>query len=243
MSDFFLLTRHDNRLFITVRFPITMRAWRFDFYRVEKFPIAIPDNEHTCTLLTDTTFCIAVPTQTRRGYIVFQTADDATFRNGVLDLTVNNLIILSYARKHCIMSLFRGITDVNALCTFSVLHSQSQPSVSPLLHNRVLFNNVDSLDLICPTANRYNITGCRLCVYTLHCGCALRTPYAIVPAMFSTCTPHVDNTTILHSLSFYSSFSHLKNWVVWSVRRLPILKLKLTCLLSKLSYISINKGI
>ena len=73
---------------------------------MEKFPIAIPDNEHTSTLLADTTFCTAVPTQTRRGYIVFQTADDATFRNGVLDLTVNNLIILPYARKHCIMSLF-----------------------------------------------------------------------------------------------------------------------------------------
>ena len=176
---------------------------------MEKFPIAIPDNEHTCTLLTDTTFCIAVPTQTRRGYIVFQTADDATFRNGVLDLTVNNLIILSYARKHCIMSLFRGITDVNALCTFSVLHSQSQPSVSPLLHNRVLFNNVDSLDLICPTANRYNITGCRLCVYTLHCGCALRTPYAICTGyvfyLYAPRRQHDDITFLIVLQQFFSS--------------------------------------
>ena len=50
-----------------------MRSSRFDFYRVlEQFPIAIPDNEHTSTLLTDTTFGIAVPTQTRRGYIVFK---------------------------------------------------------------------------------------------------------------------------------------------------------------------------
>jgi len=68
-----------------------MRASRFDFYRGHKFPIAIPDNGH-CTLLTDTTFGKAGPTQTCRGYIVFQTADDATFRNGVLDLTVNNQI-------------------------------------------------------------------------------------------------------------------------------------------------------
>jgi len=53
-------------------------------------------------MLTDTTFGIAVPTQTRRGYIVFQTADYATFRNGVLDLTVNNLTIVPHAHKHCI---------------------------------------------------------------------------------------------------------------------------------------------
>ena len=100
-----------------------MRASRFDFYRGHKFLIAIPDNEHTSTLLTDTIYGIAVPTQTRRGYIVFQTADDATFRNGVLDLKVNNLIILRYAHKHCIMSLFRdSVTDVNTFCTFSVLH-------------------------------------------------------------------------------------------------------------------------
>ena len=79
--------------------------------------------------------------------------------------------------------------------------SQSQPTVIPLLHNRVLLNNVDSLDLIYPTASRYNITGCRLCIYTLHCGCALRTPYAIVPATFSTCAPHVDNMTVLHGFN------------------------------------------
>ena len=100
------------------------------------------------------------------------------------------------------MSSFRdSITDVNTLCTFSVLHSQSQPTVIPVLHNSVLFNNVDSLDLICSTANRYNITGCRLCMYTLQRGCALRTPYTIVPATFSTCTSHVDNTTVLHGFN------------------------------------------
>ena len=72
---------------------------------MEQFRIAIPDNEHTSTLLTDTIYGIAVPTQTRRGYIVFQTADDATFRNGVLDLTVTNMIILPYTHKHCIHSI------------------------------------------------------------------------------------------------------------------------------------------
>ena len=60
MSDF-LVTRHENRLFITLRIPITMSSSRYDFNRVEKFPVRVPDNQNMSTVLTDTTFGIGVP--------------------------------------------------------------------------------------------------------------------------------------------------------------------------------------
>jgi len=201
MSDF-LVTRHENRLFITLRIPITMSSSRYDFYRVEKFPVRVPDNQNMSTVLTDTTFGLGVPVHMPIGYMVFQNSEQATFRHGILDLTESDITITPYSYKHCIMALFRDdIINVKNLCTFAVVRSQPQPMVIHLLHNRVLLNHVQSFDLVCGTESRLNVTACKLCEYTIPCGCALSTPQAIVPATISSCVPHVDNTTVLHGFN------------------------------------------
>ena len=164
MSDF-LVTRHHNRLFITLRMPITMQSSHYEFYQVQTFPIAVPDNPETSTVLEVNVYGLAIPTQMPVGYMVFSRPEQTVFRNGILDLTESDIPVFPNAYEHCIMALFSDdVASVNDLCTFSVIRNAPKPSVIHLMYNRVLLVNVESFDLICGTERNRNVTACKLCV-------------------------------------------------------------------------------
>ena len=201
MSDF-LLTKHDHRLYVTLRLPITTRSPHFELFKIETFPVNVPDNPTLATVLKDPPFAIAVPTRLPIAYIVFQTAEQVNIVEGMFDISISDVSLLPYAYKHCITALYRDmIRDVNDFCTFSVIRRNLQPSVIHLLDNRVLLSNVPTVQLNCGRNDVRNSTGCELCVFHIPCGCALFTPYTIVQATFSSCSDTPDNITMLHGLN------------------------------------------
>ena len=52
MSDI-PLTKHDHRLYITLRIPITMRSPHSQLLKIETFPVYVPDNPTLATVLKD----------------------------------------------------------------------------------------------------------------------------------------------------------------------------------------------
>jgi len=52
MSDF-LLTKHDHRLYVTLCTPMTMRSPHFQLFKIETFPVYVPDNPTLATVLKD----------------------------------------------------------------------------------------------------------------------------------------------------------------------------------------------
>ena len=145
MSDF-MVTCHDNRLFITLRIPITMRSSRYKFYLIQKSSVSVLDNPDSLSILDENIFGIAVPVHVPLGHTIFQTQEQAVFRKGILDLTENDMAILPYSYKHCIIAIFRdSIVEVKSSCNFIVARKSPDPLVVHLVRNRVLLNNVDSV--------------------------------------------------------------------------------------------------
>ena len=205
LSDFMVTRmsdRNGHRLYITLRLPITLMSSHFKFYRLDTFPVYIPDNPQLATILTEPAFGIGIPQDVPMTYIIFHTSDQTKMVNGILDLTHSDVSLLPHTFKHCLMALFvDSVTDVNALCSFSVIHKKVQPSITHLINSKVALSNVETVKLICDRHDVTNVTGCDLCVFEIPCGCALVTPFTVVPASVSQCVHHVENTTVLHGIN------------------------------------------
>ena len=115
-------------------------------------------------------------------------------------LTHSDVSLVPYTFKHCLMALFHdSVSDVNALCSFSVIHKKLQPSVTHLINSKVVLSNVETVKLVCNRHDIINVTGCDLCVFDIPC--ALVTAFTVTPASVSQCVHNVENTTVLHGIN------------------------------------------
>ena len=102
MSD-----RNGHRLYITVRLPITLLSSHFKFYRLETFPVYIPDDPKLATILTEPAYGIGVPQDVPMTYIVFHTPDQTKIVNGILYFTHSDVSLVhsNIASWHCFMTV------------------------------------------------------------------------------------------------------------------------------------------
>ena len=146
----------------------------------------IPDNPKLATILTEPAYGIGVLQDVPTTCIVFHTPDQTKIVNGILDLTHSDVSLVPYTFKHCLMALFHdSVSDVNALCSFSVIHKKLQPSVTHLINSKVVLSNVETVKFVCDRHDITNVTGCDLCVFDIPCGCALVTAFTVTPASVS----------------------------------------------------------
>ena len=119
MSDI-PLTKHDHRLYVTLRIPITMRSPRSQLFKIETFPAYVPDNPTLATVLKHQPFTIAVPTRVLIAYIVFQTAEQVNIAEGMFDISVSDVSLLPYEysialQRYIAMSFVMSMTFVPLL--------------------------------------------------------------------------------------------------------------------------------
>jgi len=153
------------------------------------------------TVLTSKPYAIAVAKRFSRVYIVFDDAHDANIKNGMLDVSLGGVNVVPLSYQSCLMALFHdSVADVKELCSFTVNRQVVKPTIIHLDEQRVLISAVDEFQLYC-RSELQNVTGCRLCIYTVPCGCAVVYPDAIIPATVSKCLPGISNMTKLHGFN------------------------------------------
>jgi len=175
----------------------------YTLYEFQTFPIPVPGSGHDnhVTMIQDLPYDIAFDTKTREEYyLLFPSKPDFVDSDFFYALQPSEPVRSFSHQNTCASALLMNDRQsILQLCKFQLRPESVVPSIIPLSRSEILVTNVSSLEYIC---DRRHVTtkGCTQCQVTIPCRCHLQRPF-ILPQRLTTCAPHPDNVTQLHTVN------------------------------------------
>ncbi len=184
--------RTDNKLYITVTFPMTSGIDSFTVYYAYLIPMPLNQTSSHATQLAHVNKYIAIDTSS--GYFIeLDDADTAVCTKGARWHCPHLLPQRSVVDATCLSALFLEQTkQINDLCEYSIVPNGVKPFMREINDGEILITNIPTLTLTCGTDQKSEkkvIQGCTQCVLPVPCHCSVSAGPFIIPARFSNCDP------------------------------------------------------
>jgi hypothetical protein len=167
----FVFSRHHNKIFITMSFPLSLTSTPLTLYKVIalKMP-ADPESKHV-SFIRELPKFVAYH-QSQDWYLEFQSMPQIS--NGNLYLIQQNPTTLkNRANLTCFLAVMKLDREIiQRLCQFVAQPNAAEQQVLVLGNGRLLLQFVEKYTLACPNETRIH-QGCQICVLEILCFCRL----------------------------------------------------------------------
>ena len=185
----FVYLRHDSKLYITVKFPMSPHAKPLSLFKVLSFAVPVNDTSNHATQLLDLPEFFAL-THDLQFYSTFQHVDFSTCTRTKHLVCNFNKALTPVTQETCIMALFANNKQlVNRHCNFRVLLNHLSPQIIEMSKSSILVYKSPILELDCKTGKRM-IKGCNFCTLTIPCECSVTTTQLYLPPRLAACQNH-----------------------------------------------------
>ena len=214
--DHFFFHRQDNKIMITLKFPIGTLHKPLTLYKVKNFPVPLNISSKHATSILDLPHYIAITHD--QSYYAEISKDQLAYcksYNKLFYCNVN-IALTHFSFTKCVLALFKDDrTTIRNTCNFRFMPHSLQSSLEQLNQTHLLIYNISSLTLKCDNSSTI-VDGCTFCILKLPCNCELITNQYYLPQRWDGC--HHDTTTIskvhpvnLALLQEYFTENELKN--------------------------------
>ena len=172
-SGDFLLTIHNNTLFITVSFPLSATENALSVYKMHIFPVLFNQDSQHMTILNDENKFFLIDEQMQTGFI--QSKNTPRIKHRLLEVSRNNYVLRTMNSDSCILALFsdneRGVSQ---WCDFHYLPNVRKPTIFPVGHFKFVFVDISNISLLCKNNSRVVQFNTSQIIYEQPCWCAIQ---------------------------------------------------------------------
>ena len=184
----FSVIREDNKMLITIEFPIAS-AETFQLFKVYAFPIPVNHTSQHGTKLTHVPDYIAI-TDDKQFYTTLSNNEISYCKNTKQERYCKSRPPLSaVSKKNCIANLLlNNRKEIRQYCKFSFLTDELHPHMLHISDNKVIVYQMSKLILECPGNKRSIVPGCdTFCLMTIPCKCVLITNEIVFQSPLTQC--------------------------------------------------------
>ena len=214
--DHFFFHRQNNKIMITLKFPIGTLHKPLSLYQVKNFPVPLNNSSKHVTSILDLPHYFAI-THDQTYYTEISKNQLAQCKNyNKLYFCDFNVALTHSTFPKCVLALFND--DRNATrttCDFRFIPHGLTSSLEQLNQTHFILYNISTLTLQCDNTSTV-VNGCAFCILKLPCNCEVITNQYYLPKRWDGC--HHDSTTIskvhpvnLALLQEYFTENELKN--------------------------------
>lgn len=202
-SNKFLFARHNNDLFVTVKFPISSQRLPLKLYKVISLPVPTSENvtsKMQATQLLSLSDYFAI-TPHHDYFLSLNSQDLPDCVHGTLILCFSNWPQSPITVPDCTIALFaNNVQQVKELCNFRYLQKVLNSNIIELSSTSVLLYNTPTVVLDCPSEKRV-LKGCAFCIFHIPCRCSLSTETLFFAPRLVSCYENVSNFSVVHPVN------------------------------------------
>ncbi|XP_062603682.1 uncharacterized protein LOC134265486, partial [Saccostrea cucullata] len=199
----FLFARHNNNLFITVKFPISSQRLPLNLYKVISLPVPTSENVtskmQATQLLSLSDYFAITP---HHDYFLSLNSKELTdCVHGTSILCYSNWAQSPITVPDCTMALFANdVRKIKELCNFRYLQNLLKSNILELSPTSVLLYNTPTVILDCPKEKKV-LKGCAFCVVHIPCRCSLSTETLFFAPRLVNCYKSSSNFSVIHPVN------------------------------------------
>ena len=209
----FHVFRYKQHLIIRLNVPLTLSTLTkpFSIWRVQKIPLASPNQSHYTLLNAD--FEAILYTPDLDFYLAGKSLAD--FETHTLDITKQGLILQDRSILTCPLSLIEGdLKDIKKYCGYAVVNSPVPRAVYKLTDDLILLSNVSNLIIQCDNNGTRQVLSLSeiQTVHKLHCSCHLTADHFYIPNSALHCDETV-HTNFTYDAKFMINLPYVTSFV------------------------------
>ena len=182
----FVLGRHNNSLFVTMKFPISHEKQPLQLFEIISMPVPVNNTSNHATQLLDLPKFLAI-TSHQQYYLELQKDDIALCRKHHYYICNFNKALKPVTKDSCVMGLFsNNKVMINKLCNFRFVPNLLSSAVVELSPDSAIVYNSYNLEVEC-RGNKTTLTGCSMCIINLPCQCSVTTQEWYFPPRLVKC--------------------------------------------------------
>lgn len=202
-SNKFLFARHNNDLFVTVKFPISSQRLPLKLYKVISLPVPTSENVtskmQATQLLSLADYFVITPHHDY--FLSLNSQDLADCVHGTSILCFSNWPQSPITVPDCTMALFaNNVQQVKELCNFRYIQNALNSNIIELSPTSVLLYNTPTIVLDCPEEKKV-LKGCAFCVFHIPCRCSLSTNTLFFAPRLVSCYQGLSNFSVIHPVN------------------------------------------
>ena len=196
----FVYMRHDSKLYVTVKFPMSPHSKPLSLYKVLSYAVPLNDTSDHATKILDLPEFFAL-THDIQFYTTFKHVDFSTCTRTPHMICNFNKALSPATQDTCIMALFSNNKDlVKTNCNFRVLLNHLSPQIIEISISSILVYKSPILELDCKNGKRM-IKGCNFGILNIPCECGVTTGQFYLPPRLAACQNHSQSVTKLHPVN------------------------------------------
>ncbi|MES9880029.1 MAG: hypothetical protein ABW185_04025 [Sedimenticola sp.] len=196
-SGEFLYARSKNKLYITIKFPLTHLEQPMDLFKPRSFAVPVNSTSTHATKLLDLPEYFLI-THDQQYYATVSTDDLAKCNGNHVKHCPFGLPLTPITTETCLLALFSNNKNgIHNLCDFRFVHSTIEPNIIELSPTSLIVYRTPLLTLRCSQHQRM-VKGCDFCVIKLPCLCSVTTARHYVAPRLTGCHNETQNITKLH---------------------------------------------
>ena len=197
-SDTFFWTYNNGSIFLTIKFPLTVKEAALTVYEVQALPVPIANNNSQVTQLQDFPPLLAVSTD--RLYYAFPSTNSWSHnRRG--HLFSSPIPLSPVAHPSCLSALFlQQKAHIKSKCSFRIIQKTPEPSLTYIQDSQYLVSNIHHLTLTCGYQTK-TVVGCDFCVMTMPCECDISAGPFYFPPHLTNCLNGTKEVTKVHPVN------------------------------------------
>ena len=211
----FVYMRHDSKLYVTVKFPMSSHAKPLSLFKVLWYPVPVNDTSDHATQILDLPEFFAL-THDSQFYATLKYSDFSSCTKTPHLNCYYNKALSPATQESCILALFANDKElISKYCDFRVLLNHLSPQIVEVSKSSILVCKSPNLELDCKSGKRM-MKGCNFCTFSIPCECGVSTAKLYLPPRLAECHNHSKTVTKLHPVNlamlqqFFNS-SFLKN--------------------------------
>ena len=196
----FLCGRHNDSIYISVKFPITVQKQPIKLYTVLSLPVPINSSSSHATQILDLPYYFAI-TSDKQYYMALD-------QNALLDCHGTKYIhcsenkpLIPVTSQSCVLSLFSNDKHlIHSSCNFRFVQNVIKPKLIEMDANAILLYRTPLLSVECKHQHKM-MQGCDFCIINLPCQCSVTTAHIYLPQRLIACHNNTNDISIVHHVN------------------------------------------
>ena len=193
-THLFVYARNGNKIYITMKFPLSTLESHLDVYKVITVPVPVNrSSSHATQLLTlPNIFAIS---KTKQHYTVLSDNELLLCQGHIRKMCPSQLAMTPITNPSCVSALFLKQKDmIMQNCDFRFRLNALKTALVQISPGKILITNSSDFRLVCRKDSKLH-KGCQFCIIKVQCGCEILSDNIYLPPLLHNCLNNSDNIT------------------------------------------------
>ena len=199
-THLFLYTRRGDKIFITIKFPISKMDSYFDLYQISSEPVPVNSSSDHATQLLDLPRYFAI-SKTKQFYKSMSHNEMLHCQGHVQRVCSSQLHKIPITKSSCTSAIFLQQKEiVKQKCNFRFQVNGLKTSLSQIKPGQILLSNISEFTLVCTGTSKKH-KGCHFCIINIPCGCEIYSNEIQLPSFFHNCVNYTGQITKIYPVN------------------------------------------